>query len=78
MAAGKAFVIPWLLHVVILGVVGGAIVFFAPFLIPALTRPFATFVGISTILFPLCRRRWILFAANYVVAAVAAAVLFFR
>lgn len=70
--------IPWLMHFLVLGLSGGAIAFFAPFLIPMVAGLYGTFAALSTILFPICRRSRTLFLLNYIVSAAVALVLFFR
>jgi hypothetical protein len=78
MAEKKRLAVPWVAHLALLAAAGGSVAFFAPLLIPVLAKSFAIFAALSTILFPVCRRRWWSFFANYLVSATAAVVIFFR
>lgn len=77
-ATQRRLCIPWLVHVAVLAAAGGGIALLAPWLVPLLARSFAIFAAVSTLLFPLCRRRVLLFFANYVVAAGATLYLLWR
>ena len=75
---GKTREVPWIVHGLVVALIPGACLFFAPFLTPIILRLVLPFVALSTILFPLCRGSRTLFVLNYVVSAGVALVLFFQ